>query len=144
MSTFGTKQTCTNSGSFSAYGRKADNLKFRSGTERLKRHAIKSVSPHRGETLLVRTSIHSKAIEHAGAAGGLEIVLRAAASGPARRMRRIPRLGRRAVVEAGAVVMADHRGTRPALGPVAAGAVVADGEGRAIRLRAGEDVVHVR
>ncbi len=40
--------------------------------------------------------------------------------------------------------MAEHRGPCPALGPVAAGAVVAGGEGRAVGLRAGQDVVLIR
>ena len=62
----------------------------------------------------------------------------------ARWMRRVPRFRRRAVVEAGAIVVAGHRGARAALGPVAAGHVGRVGKLRAVGLRAGEDVVHVR
>jgi hypothetical protein len=40
-------------------------------------------------------------------------------------------------------MVADHRGAFAALGPVAAGAVLGAREGGAVRLRAGEDVVHV-
>src|SRR5262249_16873794 len=42
-----------------------------------------------------------------------------------------------------AVVMADHRAPLPALGPVAAGPVVARREGPAVRLRACQNVVPV-
>jgi len=98
----------------------------------------------REEEAEARPSIRGEAIEQASAAGAPEIGLGAAAARSLRGMRGIPRLGRRGIVEPHAVVMTDHRRARPALGPVAAGAVVADGEGGAIRLRAGEDVMHVR
>ena len=42
-----------------------------------------------------------------------------------------------------AVVVADHRGAGSAFGPVAAGAIVAAGESRAVWLRASKDVVTV-
>ena len=53
-------------------------------------------------------------------------------------------MGRVAVVQAHAVVVAEHGGARAALRPVAAGHVRAAREGGAVALRAGEDVVSVR
>src|SRR5262249_17234474 len=67
-----------------------------------------------------------------------------AAVRPTRRVRRVPGLRCVIVTQALAIVMADHRRALTALCPVAAGAVVAGREGGAVRLRAGEDVVHVR
>ena len=85
-----------------------------------------------------------EAVVQPGAAGALQIVLAAAAARPARGVRRVPGFRRRTVIEPRAVGMADHRGALPTLRPVAARAVVGAREGRAVRLRAGEDVVHVR
>src|SRR5258705_4110345 len=68
---------------------------------------------------LARPSVRREAVEQSGAAGPLQRILAAAA----RLVRRVPRLGRRALVEPGAVVVADHRGTVAALGPVAEGRV---------------------
>src|SRR5205814_8677291 len=83
-------------------------------------------------------------IKQTVAARALEIVLAASAARPSRRMRRIPRLGRRTVIESRPVGVSDHGYALTALGPVSACAVFAGGEGRSIRLRAGENVVHVR
>src|SRR5262245_44675080 len=59
-------------------------------------------------------------------------------------MRRVPRLRWLVVAQALPVVMTDHGRAGGALGPVAAGAVVAGRERAAVRLRAGQDVVPVR
>src|SRR5213593_4984185 len=85
-----------------------------------------------------------EAVEEAVAAGALEIVLAAAAVGPARRVRRVPGLRRVVVAQALSIVMADHRRPLAALRPVAAGAILAGRERGAVRLGAGQDVVHVR
>src|SRR5215211_1840227 len=58
-------------------------------------------------------------------------------------MRRVPRFRGIVVAQALAVMMADHRSPLPALGPVAAGAILAGREGPAVRLRSGQDVVPV-
>src|SRR5207249_5691323 len=84
-----------------------------------------------------------EAVEEAVAAGTLEIVLAAAAVGPARGVRRVPGLRRVVVSQALPIVMADHRRPLAALRPVAAGAVIAGCERGAVGLRAGQDVVHV-
>src|SRR5215467_15028647 len=84
------------------------------------------------------------AVEEAVTSSALQIVLAAAAVRPARGMRRVPRLRRVVVAQSLPVVMADHRGALSALGPVAAGAILAGREGGAVRLRAGEHIVHVR
>src|SRR5215813_5726932 len=85
-----------------------------------------------------------KAIEEAVAPGALEIILAAAAVRPARGVRRIPRLRRIVVTQTLSIVMTDHRRALTALGPVAARPVLARREGGTIRLRARQDVVHVR
>src|SRR5205085_1110822 len=64
--------------------------------------------------------------------------------GTAGRMRRIPRLGGRALVKPRAVGMAYHRDALSALGPVPAGTVFACRKRRSIWLRAGENVVRIR
>src|SRR3954471_4861702 len=90
-----------------------------------------------------RTSrlLSREAVEVAVAAGALERVLAAAL----RRMRRVPRLRGGALIQPGAVVVADDGGTLAALGPVAARRVALVGRHRTpIRRRAGEHVVHVR
>src|SRR5262244_917738 len=58
-------------------------------------------------------------------------------------MRRIPGLGCVVVAQALAIVMTDDRRALAALGPVAARPVLAGRERGAVRLRAGQDVVHV-
>src|SRR2546426_72034 len=59
-------------------------------------------------------------------------------------MRRVPGLRHVVVAQALPVGVADHRRALTALRPVAARAIVAGREGGAVRLGAGEDVVHVR
>src|SRR5256712_1236968 len=59
-------------------------------------------------------------------------------------MRRVPGLRRIVVAKALPVMMADHRRPLAALRPVAAGAILAGRERGAVRLGAGQDVVHVR
>src|SRR5499427_5592935 len=85
-----------------------------------------------------------EAVEEAVASGALQIVLATAAVGPARGMRRVPRLRRVVVAQPLPVVMADHRRALAALGPVAAGAILAGRERGTVRLRARQDVVRVR
>src|SRR5207245_9742280 len=75
-----------------------------------------------------------EAVEEAVAAGALEIVLAAAAVGPARGVRRVPGLRRVVVAQALPIVTADHRRPLAALRPVAAGAVTAGSDPRAGRL----------
>src|SRR5207248_10681808 len=58
-------------------------------------------------------------------------------------MRGVPGLRRLVVTQALAVDVAEHRGALRALGPVAAGAVLARREGAAVWLRAGERIVVV-
>src|SRR5262245_18922318 len=91
-----------------------------------------------------KNSVRREAVEQHVAAGALEVVLAAAAVRSARRMRRVPRLRGVVVAQADAVDVADHRGALPALGPVAAGLVVAGRNRGAVRLRAGQCVIHVR
>src|SRR6185436_99275 len=88
--------------------------------------------------------LRGEAIEQAGAARALEIVLAAAAIRPARGVRRVPGLRGVVVAESLPVVVADHRRALAALRPVAAGAVLAGRERGAVGLGAGQDVVHVR
>src|SRR4051794_30771764 len=85
-----------------------------------------------------------EAIEQPVAAGAAQIALAAAAVGPTRGMRRIPRLRRRVVAQALAVDMADHRRALGAARPVLAGAILGSREGFAICGRAGQHVVTVR
>src|SRR5437667_7602853 len=85
-----------------------------------------------------------EAVEEAIASGALQVVLAAAAVGPARRMRRVPRLGRVVVPQALAIVVADHGRPLAALRPVAARTVLAGREGGAVGLGARQDVMHVR
>src|SRR5437867_9251985 len=85
-----------------------------------------------------------EALEEAVAAGALEIVLAAAAVGPARGMRRVPGFRGVVVAQSLPIVMADHRRPLAALRPVAAGAVLAGPERGAVGLGARQDVVHVR
>src|SRR6267143_1391689 len=88
--------------------------------------------------------LRGEAVEEAVASGALQIVLAAAAVGPARGMRRVPRLRRVVVPQALPIVMADHRRSLAALRPVAARAVLAGRERGAVGLGARQDVVHVR
>ena len=59
-------------------------------------------------------------------------------------MRRVPGLRRLVVAQPDAIGMADHGRTGCRAGPVAAGAVLAGGEGGSIGLRAGQHIVAVR
>src|SRR3989449_11332606 len=59
-------------------------------------------------------------------------------------MRRVPRLRGVVVAQALAVVVPDHRRALAAARPVLARPVLARRERGAVRLRAGQDVVHVR
>src|SRR2546426_431274 len=88
--------------------------------------------------------LRGEAVEEAVAAGALQIALAAAAVRAAGGMRRVPGLRHVVVAQALPVGVADHRPALAAVGPVAARAVVAGREGGAVRLGAGEDVVHVR
>src|SRR6266436_9136036 len=88
--------------------------------------------------------LRGEAVEEAVAAGALQITLAAAAVRAARGMRRVPGLRHVVVAQALPVGVADHRRALTALRPVAARAIVAGREGGAVRLGAGEDVVHVR
>src|SRR3989442_1557790 len=88
--------------------------------------------------------LRGEAVEQAVAAGTLQIVLTAAPVRAARGMRRVPRLRRIVVAQALPVMMADHRRALAALRPVAAGTILAGRERGAVRLGAGQDVVHVR
>src|SRR5262249_5850556 len=91
-----------------------------------------------------RSLLGREAVEEACASGALEVVLAAAAVRPTGGMRRVPRLGRVVVAQSLTVGMTHHRRALAALRPVAARLVLAGGERGAVRLRAGEDVVHVR
>src|SRR2546426_3346447 len=88
--------------------------------------------------------LRGEAVEQAVAAGTLQIVLTAAPVRSARGMRRVPRLRRIVVAQALPVMVADHRCPLAALRPVAAGTILAGRERGAVRLGAGQDVVHVR
>src|SRR5262245_27208763 len=79
-----------------------------------------SAQVSRGSHQLVR----GEAVEQAVAAGAPQVVLAAAAVGPARGMRRIPRLRRGIVAQTLAVAVADHRGALGAARPVAAGSEI--------------------
>src|SRR5262249_60604660 len=77
------------------------------------------------------------------AAGTPQMALTAAAFRTARGMRRVPGPRRLVVAQALPVVMAEHRRPLAALGPVAAGPILAGRERGAVRLGARQDVVHV-
>jgi len=86
--------------------------------------------------------LRREAVERTGTAGTLE---RRLAAATARSVRRLPGLRRRVVPQSHSVVMAQHgRPLGSAPGPVAACHVVGADEGRAVGLRAGQHVVHVR
>jgi hypothetical protein len=63
---------------------------------------------------------------------------------PARRMRMIPRLGGRFLVQPGPVMVTDLRRSAAALRPVATGGIRIARESRALSIRPGEHVVRVR
>src|ERR1043166_6199649 len=84
-------------------------------------------------------SIRGEAVDQAGAARGLELVL----APPAGAVRGVPGLHVAGVLEPLEVVMADDRRAVAALGPVAAGSVAAGGRIHALRVGAGEDVVGI-
>src|SRR5262245_16354652 len=88
-------------------------------------------------------SIRREAVEQAVAAGALQVGLAAAAIRPARGVRRVPRFRRVVVAQPLPVVMADHGGALPALGPVAAGTILARRQRTAIGLRTRQDVMSV-
>src|ERR1041384_8733615 len=79
--------------------------------------------------VMAKPSLTREAVEQSVTAGALQVRLAASAARPARGVRGIPRQHRRRIVEALTVMMADHRGAGAVLGPVAAGAIVAAGEG---------------
>src|SRR5206468_545567 len=115
-----------------------------------KRTRQKKMAGHRPAIRILRETqrlVCREAIQQSIATSALQRRLRAALGGsrllPARRMRRIPRQHRWRVVQPLTIMMADHRDTGGAAGPVAAGAVIARRERPAVRLRAGEDVVTV-
>src|SRR5262245_50131625 len=91
----------------------------------------------------LRASVRREAVQQAVTTGALQVGLAAAAIRAARRMRRVPRLGRLVVTQPLAVMMSHHGGALGALGPVATGAVVARRERAAVRLRPGQHVVPV-
>src|SRR5262249_31016780 len=82
-----------------------------------------------------------QAVEQAVASGASQIVLAAAALGPARGVRRIPRFGRGVVARTPAVDVADHGRALGAARPVAAGSILAGRKRAPVRLRAGQNVV---
>ena len=87
-----------------------------------------------------RRSVRREAVDQPAAAGHGERRHAAAAA----RVRRIPGLHGRRIIEAEPVLVADHGGAvGPALGPVAAGHVLVGRESAALRVRAGENVVDV-
>src|SRR5439155_9308639 len=85
-------------------------------------------------------SVRDEAIDQAGAAGGFELVLAAAA----RAVRGIPGLHVPRFLQSLQVVVADDRRAFAALGPVAAGGVAARGREAPVGIRARQDVVLVR
>src|SRR5215510_10296445 len=95
--------------------------------------------PHGITRPRVQRSVGGEAVEQAGAARGLKLVLAAAA----RAVCRVPRLHMPGVLEAGAVVVADNGRAFVALGPVAAGGIAAGCRVAAVRVGAGENVVGV-
>ncbi|CAD5375508.1 hypothetical protein OF001_U10195 [Pseudomonas sp. OF001] len=88
-----------------------------------------------------RRSIRREAVQQSRPARRRQRLVAAAAP---RGVRGVPRARWRTVVQALAIVVTDHGRAGGAAGPVAAGAVLRAGEGGAVGLRAGEDVVHVR
>src|SRR3954453_4203906 len=78
------------------------------------------------------------------AAGALEVGLRKAAIGPARRMRAVPRFRGIVVAQPDAVSVSDHRRALRAARPVLASAILAGRERGAVRLRSGQHVMAVR
>src|SRR5690349_10292232 len=87
--------------------------------------------------------IGCETVKQTGATGAAECGLAAAAALSARGMRGVPGFRGRILGEPHAVMVADHGCALAAAGPVAAGPILAGREGGAVRLRAGQDVVHV-
>src|SRR5262249_519279 len=87
--------------------------------------------------------VRGEAVEQAVAAGAPEVVLAAAAVGPTRGMRRIPRLGRGIVAQTLAVAVADHGGALGAARPVAAGSVLPGRESPPVHLRPRKNSVRI-
>src|SRR6266850_6029930 len=96
-----------------------------------------------GSTPLGHALIRGEAVEQPIAAGAAQIGLATAAVWPARRMRRIPRLRWRFLVQSRAVVVADHGRPLGALRPVAAGPVLAGWKRAAVRRGAGKHIVPI-
>src|SRR5258707_1635835 len=93
-------------------------------------------------TIVAKTSlIRREAVHQPVAAGALEIGLRAAAVGSARRVRRVPGFRGVVVAQANAVDMAEHGGALRRARPVLAGAILAGRERRAVGLRSRQRVV---
>src|SRR5712691_9047287 len=84
-------------------------------------------------------SVCDEAIEQAGAAGGFQVFLTAAA----RAVRGVPGLHVPGVLQSGQVMVADDRRAFAALCPVAARGVAARCREIPGRVRAGQDIVHV-
>src|SRR6185312_5654692 len=89
-------------------------------------------------------SVHRKTIHQTVTAGAAKIGLRAATFLSARRVRRVPRLGRLVVTQTLSVGMSQHHRARRATRIVLAGTVVASAERGTVRLRPSEDVVPIR
>src|SRR5690606_29025598 len=98
--------------------------------------------PARGGQSLARSPlIVGEAVEQARATAAAQRLLAA----PARGVRGVPGPRGCIIAQAAAIAVPDHcRALRAASGPVAAGPVLGARERRPVRLRAGEDVVHVR
>src|SRR5882757_32935 len=90
------------------------------------------------------SSVGREAIHQAVAAGALEVVLRTAAIGATRGMRRVPGFRGVIVAQADAVDMPEHGGSLRAARPVLAGAVLTGCKGRSVCLRSRQHVVAVR
>src|SRR5262249_47765189 len=89
-------------------------------------------SPRCGACCPDRRSVCGEAVEQAGAAGRAQVGLAAAAFRAARGMRGVPGLRWLVVAQALAVDVSEHRGALRALGPVAAGAILACRAGAAV------------
>src|SRR5262249_36160964 len=98
----------------------------------------------RGETAAAPFPlIGSEAVDQPATTGAAQVIEAATAVRPARGVRRIPRPRCRVIAQTLAVDVADHGGALGAAAPVAAGAILAGAERRAVHLRAGQDVVCV-
>src|SRR5262249_20222693 len=91
-----------------------------------------------------RLSIDGETVEQPITTGATQGLLAAATARAAREMRRIPGFGGIVVAQALAVMVAEHRRALAAACPVAARRIVAARKRPAVRLRAGQDIVHIR